>query len=252
MSVPYVSSDLPYLHQQPKVGQMPTFHTTAAFAELHGYVLAEHWLRPNGQALDWWSLNCADGEPKIFSKQFASIRDRFCGTVLASPPPPFSRRDRKTPWRWYEFLQFEWDKLGDEALTDYVLHLLDSFPSAGKEADMLVKNVFLRFWHNDLFDLVKTTREDTDPYPDRAEVLASYNHSLRMVGKISRALLPSAAAAYFDAIADASRSMRMLADELRDGGERDEDLKPKPKMIVIAAILSEGASFNPDVPLELR
>lgn len=253
MSLPYVSFDHTYVKQQPR---MPTFHTTAAFAELRGFVLAElEYLNArNWGTLDWWSLNCADGEPKIFGTTFSQIRGRF----LISPYDKMPER-KVTPWLWYEFQKFDWPYAGidcEQAITQYMDHLLDGFPSAGKEADLTVKNIFLRFWLNDLFDLVEKTR-DTEMTPDlssteRAEMLASYTRTLRALGKISRTLLPPAAAAYFNAVADASRSFRILENQLLNGGERDEDWKPKPKMIVVAAILSEGAAFNPDVPLELR
>lgn len=137
---------LPYLYveQQPK--KMLTFHTSDAFAQLRDTVVAElEYLSARGQTLDWWSLD-ADGEPKFLTTPpFAELYRRLHGVVLDWREA--ERADYKSfCLEWNEFLGQEFD------IEDYIAHLLDGFPTAGEEVDAVVKNVFLRLWHNDLYN----------------------------------------------------------------------------------------------------
>jgi hypothetical protein len=124
---------------------MALFNKSDAFAELRGIVLAEQeYLSARGQTLDWWSLD-EDGEPNFLSTlPFAQLYRRLHGIVLDWREA--ERADYKSfCLEWNEFLGQEFD------LEDYITHLLDGFPTAGEEVDKVVKNVFLRLWHNDLY-----------------------------------------------------------------------------------------------------
>ena len=255
---PYISSDHTYLHQVPKpapVLKMLTFHQTDAFAQLRDTVVAElEYLSARGQTLDWWSLD-EDGEPKFLTTPpFAELYRRLHGEVLDWREA--DRPDYKSfcaPWN--EFLGQEFD------IEDYIIHLLDGFPTAGEEVDTVVKNVFLRLWHNDLYNFLKKGRIATK--------------RLRELGKICKPIVSPPAVAYFSSIVDE----RKAACELKAKTETDlaealyrigflnmnpaealnrlwcwDELPQNPatKKVIIARILSNNAAFSYDVPEELR
>jgi hypothetical protein len=226
---------------------MSTFHQTDAFAELRGIVLAEHeYLSARGQTLDWWSLD-EDGESKFLSTPpFAELYRRLHGIVLDWREA--ERADYKSfCLEWNEFLGQEFD------LENYITHVLDSFPTAGEEVDTVVKNVFLRLWHNDLYKFrqemykahtrfgetaielenelaavsagrskeVRYLREDAcfsrkeaDLFWKKAQIATK---RLRELGKICMPLVSSPAAAYFKTIVDE----RKAACALKAKTERD-------------------------------
>jgi hypothetical protein len=239
---PYISSDHTYLHQVPKpapVLKMLTFHQTDAFAQLRDTVVAElEYLSARGQTLDWWSLD-EDGEPKFLTTPpFAELYRRLHGVVLDW------READKSDYKsfcapWNEFLGQEFD------LEDYIAHLLDGFPTAGEEADAVVKNVFLRLWHNDLYKFrnemyqahtrfgensnnlecergsgqpptkeEKALREEADHFWKKAQIATK---RLRELGKICQPLVSPPAAAYFKTIVDE----RKAACDLKAKTERD-------------------------------
>uniref|UniRef100_A0A6C0BJA4 Uncharacterized protein n=1 Tax=viral metagenome TaxID=1070528 RepID=A0A6C0BJA4_9ZZZZ len=138
MSVPYASVDHTYVHQQPKM----VFNLSDAFTQLLDTVVAElEYLSARGQTLDWWSLN-EDGEPKFLTTPpFAELYRRLHGVVLDWPEADRADYKNTACLEWNEFLGQEFD------IEDY----LAVFPTAGEEADAVVKNVFLRLWHNDLY-----------------------------------------------------------------------------------------------------
>jgi hypothetical protein len=235
MSLSYASSDHTYVHQQPKM----VFNQTDAFAQLRDTVVAElEYLSARGQTLDWWSLN-EDGEPKFLTTPpFAELYRRLHGVVLDWREA--ERADYKSFCTiWNEFLGQEFD------LEDYIIHLLDSFPTAGEEVDAVVKNVFLRLWHNDLYKFrqekykahtrfgeksntlecergsgqpatkeEKTLREEADLLWKKAQIATK---RLRELGKISQLLVSPPAAAYFKTIVDE----RKAACELKKKTEID-------------------------------
>ena len=212
---PYISSDHTYLHQVPKA-KMTTFHLSDTFAQLRDTVLAEQeYLSARGQTLDWWSLD-EDGEPKFLTTPpFAELYRRLHGVVLDWREA--DRPDYKSfcePWN--EFLGQEFD------LEDY----LAVFPIA----DTVVKNVFLRLWHNDLYKFrqemyqahtrfgeksnklelerisgqpptkeEKALREEADLFWKKAHIATK---RLRELGKICRPLVSPPASAYFSSIVD--------------------------------------------------
>ena len=235
---PYISSDHTYLHQVPKpapVLKMLTFHQTDAFAQLRDTVVAElEYLSARGQTLDWWSLD-EDGEPKFLTTPpFAELYRRLHGVVLDWREA--DRADYKSfcaPWN--EFLGQEFD------LEDY----LNGFPTAGEEVDTVVKNVFLRLWHNDLYKFrqemyqahtrfgeksnkleleriaqqppseeEKALREEADLFWKKAQIATK---RLRELGKICQPLVSPPAAAYFKTIVDE----RKAACDLKAKTERD-------------------------------
>ena len=300
MSIPYISNDQTYLNKK-----MATFHQTDAFAQLRATVVAEQeYLRARGQTLDWWSLD-EDGEPKFLTTPpFAELYRRLHGVVLDWREA--DRADYKSfcaPWN--EFLGQELD------IKDYLNHLLDGFPTAGEEADAVVKNVFLRLWHNDLYKFrqemyeahtrfgeksnklererigaaaagtvaalpptkeEKALREEADLFWKKAQIATT---RLRELGKICQPLVSHPAAAYFKTIVDE----RKAACDLKAKTETDlaralwrvgflncepygavrilyswDEMPRNPvtKKVQIASILSPHASFNYDVPEELR
>lgn len=211
---------------------MALFNKSDAFAELRGIVLAEQeYLSARGQTLDWWSLD-EDGEPKFLSTlPFAQLYRRLHGIVLDWREA--ERADYKSfCLEWNEFLGQEFD------LEDYITHLLDGFPTAGEEVDKVVKNVFLRLWHNDLYkfrqekykahtrfgekaielenELAEVSAERTkevrylreDAYLSRKEAdlflkkVQIATKRLRALGKICQPLVSPPAAAYFKTIVD--------------------------------------------------
>ena len=247
---PYISSDHTYLHQVPKpapVLKMLTFHQTDAFAQLRDTVVAElEYLSARGQTLDWWSLD-EDGEPKFLTTPpFAELYRRLHGVVLDW------READKSDYKsfcapWNEFLGQEFD------IEDYIIHLLDSFPTAGEEVDTVVKNVFLRLWHNDLYKfrnemyqahtrfgekaneledwLVKVSagreregdglredaylsRKEADLFWKKAQIATK---RLRELGKICKPIVSPPAVAYFSSIVDERRA----ACDLKAKTERD-------------------------------
>ena len=251
---PYISSDHTYLHQVPKA-KMTTFHLSDAFAQLRDTVLAEQeYLSARGQTLDWWSLD-EDGEPKFLTTPpFAELYRRLHGVVLDWREA--DRPDYKSfCLEWNEFLGQEFD------IEDYITHLLDGFPTAGEEADKVVKNVFLRLWHNDLYNFPKKGRIATK--------------RLRELGTICKPLVSPPAAAYFSSIVDERKAALALkkktetdlaealyrigflnmnpAEALNRLWCWDELPKnPATKKVIIARILSNNAAFSADVPEELR
>lgn len=225
MSLPYL-----YLEQQPK--KMVTFQTSDAFAQLRDTVVAElEYLSVRGQTLDWWSLD-EDGEPKFLTTPpFAELYRRLHGVVLDWREA--DRSDYKSfcaPWN--EFLGQEFDIEG------YIAHLLDGFPTAGEEVDTVVKNVFLRLWHNDLYKFrqemyqahtrfgeksnklelerisgqpptkeEKALREEADLFWKKAHIATK---RLRELGKICRPLVSPPASAYFNSIVEERKAALAL------------------------------------------
>ena len=233
MSSPsYVSSDHTYLHQVPKAKKMPNFHRSDAFAQLRDTVVAElEYLSARNQMLDWWSLD-EDGEPKFLTTPpFAELYRKLHGVVLDWREA--DRVDHKSFCTiWNEFLGQEFD------LEDYLIHLLDSFPTAGEETDAVVKNVFLRLWHNDLYKFrkemykahtrfgeesnklelerssgqpaseeEKALREEADLFWKKANIATK---RLRELGNIRRLLVSPPAAAYFISIVEERRVALVL------------------------------------------
>ena len=235
---------------------MALFNKSDAFAELRGIVLAElEYLSARGQTLDWWSLD-EDGEPKFLTTPpFAELYRRLHGVVLDWRKADTPGYKNTACLEWDEFLGQEFD------IEDYISHLLDGFPSAGEEADTVVKNVFLRLWHNDLYNFPKKGRIATK--------------RLRELGKICKPIVSPPAVAYFSSIVDE----RKAACELKAKTETDlvdalyrigflnmnpaealnrlwcwDELPKNPvtKKVIIARILSNNAAFSYDVPEELR
>lgn len=292
MSLPYLSTDYTYVHQQPK--KMVTFLTSDAFAQLRDTVVAElEYLSARGQTLDWWSLS-EDGEPKFLTTPpFAELYRRLHGVVLDWREADRADYKNTACLLWNEFLGQEFD------IEDYIA----VFPTAGEEADAVVKNVFLRLWHNDLYKFrqemyeahtrfgeksnklecergsgqpaseeEKYLREEADLFWKRAQIATK---RLRELGKICRPLVSPPAAAYFKTIVDE----RKAACELKKKIETDlaealyrigflnmnpaealnrlwcwDELSKNPatKKVVVARILSNNAAFSPDVPEELQ
>ena len=125
---------------------MPTFRLSDAFAQLRDTVVAElEYLSARGQTLDWWSLN-EEGEPKFLTTPpFAELYHRLHGVVLDWREADKPDYKNTACLEWNEFLGQELSP------KDYIAHLLGGFPIAGEEVDAVVKNVFLRLWHNDLY-----------------------------------------------------------------------------------------------------
>ena len=233
---PYISSDHTYLHQVPKpvpVLNMLTFHQTDAFAQLRDTVVAElEYLNARDQTLDWWSLN-EDGEAKFLTTPpFAELYRRFHGVVLDWREADRSDYKNTACLEWNEFLGQEF------GIEDYIAHLLDGFPSAGEEADKVVKNVFLRLWHNDLYKFrqemyqahtrfgensnklecergsgqpptkeEKALREEADHFWKKAQIATK---RLRELGKICRPLVSPPASAYFNSIVEERKAALAL------------------------------------------
>jgi hypothetical protein len=158
---PYISSDHTYLHQVPKpapVLKMLTFHQTDAFAQLRDTVVAElEYLSARGQTLDWWSLD-EDGEPKFLTTPpFAELYRRLHGVVLDWREADRADYKNTVCLEWNEFLGQEFD------IEDY----LDVFPTA----DAVVKNVFLRLWHNDLYNFRKEMYEAHTRFGEKSNKL---------------------------------------------------------------------------------
>ena len=225
-SVPYASSDHTYITQKPK---MQTFNLSNAFAQLRDTVVAElEYLSARGQTLDWWSLD-ENGEPKFLTTPpFAELYRRLHGVVL-------DWREADKP-DYKNTACLEWNELLGQELSpkDYIAHLLGGFPIAGEEADTVVKNVFLRLWHNDLYKFrqemyqahtrfgeksnklecerhgaavpqqpaskeEKALREEADLFWKKAQIATK---RLRELGKICQPLVSPPAAAYFKTIVD--------------------------------------------------
>ena len=208
---------------------MLTFHQTEAFTQLRDIVVAElEYLSARGQTLDWWSLD-EDGEPKFLTTPpFAELYRRLHGVVLDWREA--ERADYKSfCLEWNEFLGQEFD------LENYITHLLDGFPTAGEEVDAVVKNVFLRLWHNDLYKYrqekykahtrfgekanelenelaagqgkeVRYLREDAYLYRKEADLFLKKANiatkRLRELGKICKPLVSPPATAYFISIVE--------------------------------------------------
>ena len=281
---------------------MALFNKSDAFAELRGIVLAElEYLSARGQTLDWWTLN-EDGEPKFLTTPpFAQLYRRLHGVVLDWREADRSDYKNTACLEWNEFLGQELD------IKDYIAHLLDGFPTAGEEADAVVKNVFLRLWHNDLYKFrqemypahtrfgeksnkleferigaaapplpptkeEKALREEAELFWKKAQIATEM---LRELGKICQPLVSPPAAAYFKTIVDERKAARDLKEktetDLANALWRVGFLKCEPygavrtlyswdemprnpvlKKVQIASILSPHASFNYDVPQELR
>ena len=201
---------------------MALFNKSDAFAELRGIVLAEQeYLSARGQTLDWWSLD-EDGEPKFLSTvPFAELYRRLHGIVLDWREADKPGYKNTACLEWNDFLGQEFD------LEDYIIHLLDGFPTSGEEADKVVKNVFLRLWHNDLYNFrqemykshtrfgekaielenelagqskeVMYLRKEADLFWKKANIATK---RLRQLGKICQPLVSPPAAAYFKTIVD--------------------------------------------------
>ena len=223
---------------------MPTFRLSDAFAQLRDTVVAElEYLSARGQTLDWWSLN-EEGEPKFLTTPpFAELYHRLHGVVLDW------READKSGYKNTACL--EWNELLGQELNpkDYIVHLLGGFPIAGEEVDAVVKNVFLRLWHNDLYKFrqemyqahtrfgeksnkleceshgaaapqqpaskeEKALREEADLFWKKAQIATT---RLRELGKICQPLVSPPAAAYFKTIVDE----RKAACDLKAKTERD-------------------------------
>ena len=297
-SPPYVSSDHTYVQQLPKEKKMPNFHRSDAFAQLRDTVVSElEYLSARNQTLDWWSLD-EDGEPKFLTTlPFAELYRRLHGVVLDW------READKSGYKNTACL--EWNELLGQELNpkDYIVHLLGGFPIAGEEVDAVVKNVFLRLWHNDLYKFrqemyqahtrfgeksnklelerisgqpptkeEKALREEADLFWKKAQIATT---RLRELGKICQPLVSPPAAAYFSSIVDERKAARELKEKTETDLARalwrvgflncepygavrtlyswDEmPRNPVTKKVQIASILSPHASFNYDVPQELR
>lgn len=229
MSLCYASSDHTYVHQQPKM----TFNLSDAFSQLRDTVVAElEYLNARGQTLDWWSLN-EEGEPKFLTTQpFAELYRRLHGVVLDWREADRADYKNTACLEWNDFLGQEFD------IEDYITHLLDGFPSAGEEADKVVKNVFLRLWHNDLYKFrqeiyeshtrfgeksnklelergsgqpptkeEKALREEADLFWKKAQ---NATKRLRELGKICLLLVSPPAVEYFISIVDERKAALAL------------------------------------------
>ena len=131
----------------------------------------------------------------------------------------------------------------------------------------MVKNVFLRLWHNDLYNFrqekYKALRQEADHFWKR----------LRALGKFCQPLASPPAAAYFKTIVDERKEALALKaktetdlvdalwragfscpyealSRLYPWGELPQN--PVTKKVIIARILSNNAAFSYDVPEELR
>ena len=217
-----------------------TFNLSDAFAQLRDTVVAElEYLSARGQTLDWWSLN-EDGEPKFLTTPpFTELYRRLHGVVL-------DWREADKPG-YKNTACLEWNELLGQELSpkDYIAHLLGGFPIAGEEVDAVVKNVFLRLWHNDLYKFrqemyeahtrfgeksnklecergsgqppskeAKALREEADLFWKKAQIATNV---LRELGKICQPLVSPPAAAYFSSIVDE----RKAACALKAKTERD-------------------------------
>jgi hypothetical protein len=248
---------------------MSTFHQTGAFCQLRGFVLAElESLSARGEILDWWSLD-DNGEPKIFANpQFAEIRRRLKGEVLNWRDADYGpSTNDKTALFWDDFLGFNWREQSEFYLKDYADHLLDGFPSAGKQEDAEVRNVFLRLWHNEIYDYIAKMIKAANRWasdlkdsegehsarrmegPFAAEVLeredwlrervdffrkrtAVARSTLDLLSKISQIYLPASASAYFSAITESDNDPSLPYN------------RPVTRKIMIAAMLTEGFPLN--------
>jgi hypothetical protein len=216
------------------------FNLSDTFAQLRDTVVAElEYLNARGQTLDWWSLN-EEGEPKFLTTQpFAELYRRLHGVVL-------DWREADKPG-YKNTACLEWDKLLGQEFSpkDYIAYLLGGFPIAGEEVDAVVKNVFLRLWHNDLYKFrqemykahtrfgeksdtlefergsgqppskeEKALREEADLFWKKAQIATNV---LRELGKICQPLVSPPAAAYFNSIVDE----RKAACALKAKTERD-------------------------------
>ena len=183
MSSPsYVSSDHTFIHQVPKA-KMPNFHRSDAFAELRAIVLAEQeYLSARNQTLDWWSLD-EDGEPKFLTTPpFAELYRKLHGVVLDWREADRADYKNTACLEWNEFLGQEFD------IEDYLNHLLDGFPTAGEEADTVVKNVFLRLWHNDLYKFRQEMYEAHTRFGEKSNKLELERGSGQPASKEEKAL----------------------------------------------------------------
>ena len=204
---------------------MPTFRLSDAFAQLRDTVVAElEYLSARGQTLDWWSLN-EEGEPKFLTTPpFAELYHRLHGVVLDWREADKPDYKNTACLEWNEFLGQELSP------KDYIAHLLGGFPIAGEEVDAVVKNVFLRLWHNDLYKFrqemyqahtrfgeksnklecerssgqpaskeEKALREEADLFWKKAQIATKM---LCELGKICQSLTSPPAASYFSSIVD--------------------------------------------------
>ena len=243
MSVSYASADHTYAHQAVPLPKM-VFRLSDAFAQLRDTVVAElEYLKARGQTLDWWSLN-EEGEPKFLTTPpFAELYCRLHGVVLDWREADKSGYKNTACLEWNELLGQEFNP------KDYIVHLLGGFPIAGEEVDAVVKNVFLRLWHNDLYKFrqemyeahtrfgekshkmeferigaaapplpptkeEKALREEADLFWKKAKIATNV---LRELGKICQPLVSPPAAAYFKTIVDE----RKAACDLKAKTERD-------------------------------
>jgi len=220
-----VSSDHTYVQQLPKEKKMPNFHRSDAFAQLRDTVVAElEYLSARNQTLDWWSLD-EDGEPKFLTTPpFAELYRKLHGVVLDWREADRADYKNTACLEWNKFLGQEFD------IEDYLNHLLDGFPTAGEETDAVMKNVFLRLWHNDLYKFrqemyeahtrfgeksnklelergsgqpaskgEKALREEADLFWKKAQ---NATKRLRELGKICLLLVSPPAVAYFISIVE--------------------------------------------------
>jgi hypothetical protein len=182
-SPPYVSSDHTYVQQLPKEKKMPNFHRSDAFAQLRDTVVAElEYLSARNQTLDWWSLD-EDGEPKFLTTPpFAELYRKLHGVVLDWREADRADYKNTACLEWNEFLGQEFD------IEDYLNHLLDGFPTAGEETDAVVKNVFLRLWHNDLYKFRQEMYEAHTRFGEKSNKLELERGSGQPASKEEKAL----------------------------------------------------------------
>jgi len=182
---------------------MPNFHRSDAFAQLRDTVVAElEYLSARNQTLDWWSLD-EDGEPKFLTTPpFAELYRRFHGVVLDW------REAERTDYKsfcleWNEFLGQEFD------IEDYIAHLLDGFPTAGEEIDAVVKNVFLRLWHNDLYKFRQEKYEAHTRFGEKSNKLELERGSGQPASKEEKALREEAGL-FWNKAQNATKRLREL------------------------------------------
>ena len=162
---------------------MPNFHRSDAFAQLRDTVVAElEYLSARNQTLDWWSLD-EDGEPKFLTTPpFAELYRKLHGVVLDWREADRADYKNTACLEWNEFLGQEFD------IEDYLNHLLDGFPTAGEETDAVVKNVFLRLWHNDLYKFRQEMYEAHTRFGEKSNKLELERGSGQPASKEEKAL----------------------------------------------------------------
>ena len=157
-----------------------SFHLSDAFAQLRDTVVSElEYLSARNQTLDWWSLD-EDGEPKFLTTPpFAELYRRLHGVVL-------DWREADKPG-YKNTACLEWNELLGQELSpkDYIAHLLGGFPITGEEVDAVVKNVFLRLWHNDLYKFRQEMYEAHTRFGEKSNKLERERIGAAAVGTVA-------------------------------------------------------------------